>query len=188
MVLDEGTNYPLPSLPSLISEGGGSGITTLAVLQFLAQARDRWGREAAQAIWDSAIVKIVLGGSANADDLADFCRLIGEHVVTEWSETRQAHAPGRSVSSSTRWRPILEPAELRRLRFGTGLLLLRSAPPIICRCVPGPPGPTPPPCRRPARRGVEGRRSMREPRPGLVWSPRRARRRAAYASWIQSPA
>ncbi|MGH9073110.1 MAG: TraM recognition domain-containing protein [Acidimicrobiales bacterium] len=53
MVLDEGTNYPLPSLPSLISEGGGSGITTLAVLQFLAQARDRWGREAAQAIWDS---------------------------------------------------------------------------------------------------------------------------------------
>ena len=32
---------------------------------------------------------------------------------------------------STRTRPILEPARLRTLPFGTGVLLLRSAPPII---------------------------------------------------------
>ncbi len=76
-----------------MSEGGGSGITTMAVLQSLAQARDRWGREAAQAIWDSAIVKVVLGGSANADDLADLSRLIGEREVREWSETRRGGSP-----------------------------------------------------------------------------------------------
>jgi type IV secretory pathway TraG/TraD family ATPase VirD4 len=130
LILDEAANYPLPSLPSVMSDGGGAGITTVAVLQSLAQARDRWGRDAAQAIWDSAIVKIMLGGSANADDLADLSRLIGEKQVTEWSETRHGSSPDRSVSSSTRWKPIVEPSDLRRLRFGTGLLLLRSAPPI----------------------------------------------------------
>jgi type IV secretion system protein VirD4 len=131
LVLDEAANYPLPSLPGLMSEGGGSGITTLAVLQALAQAREHWGLEAAGAIWDSAIVKIVLGGSANADDLADISRLIGDREVREWSETVQSGVTGRSMSSSSRYRPILEPSEIRRLPIGTGLLLLRSAPPIM---------------------------------------------------------
>jgi type IV secretory pathway TraG/TraD family ATPase VirD4 len=131
LVLDEAANYPLPSLPSLMSEGGGSGITTIAVLQSLAQARDRWGREAAEAIWDAAIVKVVLGGSANADDLADLSRLTGERAVREWSETHHGSQAGRSVSSSVRYRPVLEASELRRLRFGTALLLLRSAAPVV---------------------------------------------------------
>jgi len=131
LILDEAANYPLPSLPALMSEGGGSGITTIAVLQSLAQARDRWGREAGGAIWDSAIAKIILGGSANADDLGDISRLIGEREMIEWSETRTGGTAGRSVSSVTRHRPILEPSELRRLPIGTGLLLLRSAPPIM---------------------------------------------------------
>jgi type IV secretory pathway TraG/TraD family ATPase VirD4 len=131
VVLDEAANYPLPSLPGLMSDGGGSGITTLAVLQSLSQARDRWGREAAGAIWDAAIVKIVLGGSANADDLADLSRLIGERSVVEHSETVGGWGTGRSVSTSVRQRPILEPAAIRQIPIGQGLLLLRSAPPIM---------------------------------------------------------
>jgi type IV secretion system protein VirD4 len=136
LVLDEAANYPLPSLPALMADGGGSGITTLAVLQSLAQARDRWGREAAGAIWDSAIVKVVLGGSANADDLADISRLIGERRVPEYSETVSAGGMGRSMSMSTRYRPILEPSEIRRLPIGSGLLLLRSSAPIVMRLRP----------------------------------------------------
>jgi type IV secretion system protein VirD4 len=136
LLLDEAANYPLRSLPSLMSEGGGSGITTLAVLQSLAQARDRWGREAARAMWDAAIVKIVLGGSSDADDLSDLSRLIGERAVTEWSETRHGSRMDRSMSSTIRYRPILEPAQLRVLDFGTGLLLLRSAPPIMMTLTP----------------------------------------------------
>ncbi len=131
LILDEAANYPLPSLPALMSEGGGSGITTLAVLQSLAQARDRWGREAAGAIWDSAIVKMVLGGSANADDLADISRLMGERDVLEWSQTQHGSPANRSMSSSTRCRPILDPSEIRRLPLGHGLLLLRAARPIM---------------------------------------------------------
>jgi type IV secretory pathway TraG/TraD family ATPase VirD4 len=136
LVLDEAANYPLPSLPALMSEGGGTGITTLAVLQSLAQARDKWGQEAAGAIWDSAIVKLILGGSANADDLSDISRLIGDRAVHEWSETHGAGPQGRSVSMQIRQRPILEPAEIRRIKLGHGLLLLRSAPPIMMRLSP----------------------------------------------------
>ena len=131
LILDEAANYPLPSLPSLMSEGGGSGITTVAVLQSLAQARDRWGPDAAGAIWDSAIAKVLLGGSANADDLADISRLIGETEVREVSQTYGPGPAGQSTSTSLRYRPILEPSELRRLPIGVGLLLLRSAPPIM---------------------------------------------------------
>ena len=131
VVLDEAANYPLASLPALMSEGGGSGITTLAVLQSLSQARDRWGREAAGSIWDAAIVKIILGGSANADDLADLSRLIGDRPVKEYSETTSDWGAARSVSTTVRYRPILEPADIRRIRVGFGLLLLRSAPPTM---------------------------------------------------------
>jgi type IV secretory pathway TraG/TraD family ATPase VirD4 len=117
-----------------MSEGGGSGITTLAVFQSLAQTRHRWGREAAGAIWDSAIVKLILGGSSNADDLADISRLVGDREIREWTET--IGPGGRSRSVQVRQRPILEPSEIRRLAIGNGLLLLRSAPPIMLQLSP----------------------------------------------------
>jgi type IV secretion system protein VirD4 len=130
LILDEAANYPLPSLPALMSEGGGTGITTMAVLQSLDQARHRWGRDAAGAIWDSAIVKVVLPGMSNAGDLADLARLVGERTERDISETSQAGG-GKSVSSSTRQRPILEPSALRTLTPGHALLLVRSAKPIV---------------------------------------------------------
>jgi type IV secretion system protein VirD4 len=130
LILDEAANYPLPSLPALMSEGGGTGITTVAVLQSLDQARHRWGRDAAGAIWDSAIAKVILPGVSNADDLAGIARLVGERKEREISETSQ---PGgaKSVSSSTRDRAILNPAMIRSIGPGHGLLLLRSAKPIM---------------------------------------------------------
>jgi type IV secretory pathway TraG/TraD family ATPase VirD4 len=130
LVLDEAANYPLPSLGALMSEGGGSGITTVAVLQSLAQARDRWGNEQAQAIWDSATSKIILGGSSNASDLRDITQLIGERDSPEVSISRQAGG-GRNVSESTRQRSILEPSMIRLIRVGHALLLLRAAKPIM---------------------------------------------------------
>jgi type IV secretory pathway TraG/TraD family ATPase VirD4 len=130
LILDEAANYPLPSLGALMSEGGGTGITTVAVLQSLAQARGRWGHEQAQAIWDSATLKIMLGGSSNAGDLRDVAQLIGEREHVELSTTRQSGG-GRNVTESTRQRSVLEPSVIRRLRVGHGLLLLRAARPIV---------------------------------------------------------
>jgi type IV secretory pathway TraG/TraD family ATPase VirD4 len=130
LILDEAANYPLPSLGALMSEGGGTGITTVAVLQSLAQARDRWGHEQAQAIWDSAIAKVILGGSSNASDLRDIAQLIGERDAQEVSTTHQAGG-GRNVSQTTRQRSILDPSMIRSIKVGHGLLMLRAAKPIM---------------------------------------------------------
>jgi len=130
LILDEAANYPLPSLGSLMSEGGGTGITTVAVLQSLAQARDRWGSEQAQAIWDSATSKVILGGSSNASDLRDLAQLIGDREHSEVTTTHQAGG-GRSISESTRPRAILDPSSVRLIQVGHGLLMLRAAKPIM---------------------------------------------------------
>ncbi len=129
LVLDEAANYPFPSLPSLMSDGGGTGITTAVVLQSLAQARAVWGEHAASAIWDAAIVKVILGGGSNARDLEDLSTLIGQRdeATTSTSRGDDGH---RSTTTTTHQVPILQPAALRTLPFGTATLLLRSAPPI----------------------------------------------------------
>lgn len=136
LALDEiGNLAPLPSLPSLMSEGGGSGITTLTVLQSLSQARDRWGEQAANTIWDAAIAKIILGGGSNARDLADLSALIGERDEDVHSTSRDSRG-GRSSSWNTRRVPVMDTSRLRTLPFGTGVLLLRSAPPIALELQP----------------------------------------------------
>ncbi len=130
LILDEAANYTLPSLPSLISEGGGTGITTVAVLQSLAQARARWGEHDGAAIWDAASVKVILGGGSNARDLADLASLIGERDDETHSATWDPRG-GRSYSTNIRRIPILDAGRLRTLPFGTAVLLMRSAPPIL---------------------------------------------------------
>lgn len=107
LILDEAANYPLPSLPSLMSEGGGTGITTMVVLQSLAQARARWGADGAGAIWDAAIVKLILGGSGNANDLRDLSALIGTRQDRRSNESWGPDGR-RSVSMSTQEVPILD--------------------------------------------------------------------------------
>jgi type IV secretory pathway TraG/TraD family ATPase VirD4 len=130
LILDEAANYPLPSLPSLMSEGGGTGICTVVVLQSLAQARHVWGEHAACAVWDAAIVKVVLGGGSTARDLEDLSRLIGQRDKAQTS-TSTGGTGHRSTSTSTVRVPVLEPDQLRTLPFGTAVLLLRAARPII---------------------------------------------------------
>lgn len=131
LALDEiGNLAPLPSLPTLMAEGGGTGITTMPVLQSLSQARDKWGDHAASAIWDAAIVKVILGGTAAARDLQDLSTLIGERDEHTDTITIGDHGT-RGLQRSTRRVPILPPDTIRTLPFGTGLVLLRSTPPIV---------------------------------------------------------
>jgi type IV secretory pathway TraG/TraD family ATPase VirD4 len=129
LALDEiGNLAPLPSLPALMSEGGGSGVTTLAVLQSLSQARDKWGEQQAGTLWDAAIAKVILGGGSNARDLTDLATLIGDRDEELTSVSRD-HYGGRSTSSSVRRVPVMDTSRLRTLPFGTGVLLLRTARP-----------------------------------------------------------
>lgn len=133
LALDEiGNLAPLPSLPSLMAEGGGTGITTMPVLQSLAQARTKWSDNAANAIWDASIVKIVLGGASNSRDLQDLSTLIGERDEAT-DATTIGDRGSRSSQRSIRRVATMPPDTIRTLPFGTGLILLRAAPPVIAK-------------------------------------------------------
>lgn len=131
LVLDEIANLcAVPSLPSLMADGGGSGLSTLVVIQSLAQARERWGEQAAAAMWDAATLRLILGGSAQPKDLQDLAAVCGERddEVRNWNRGSDG---ARSETTSTRRVPVLPADVLRTLPFGTGVLLARTAPPIL---------------------------------------------------------
>ncbi|WP_197683504.1 type IV secretory system conjugative DNA transfer family protein [Jiangella alkaliphila] len=130
LVLDEIANLaPLPSLPTLVSEGGGSGIATTVVLQTMAQARHAFGEHTASTIWDASVVKILPGGAASAADLRDISALIGDRDDETVAITRGRDGDTTRQTSYRRI-PILDPGQLRTLRFGQAVVLLRSAAPI----------------------------------------------------------
>ena len=113
-----------------MAEGGGTGITTMPVLQSLPQARDKWGDHAAGAIWDASIVKVILGGTSSARDLQDLSALIGER--DEKTDTISVGDYGsHSLQRSVRRVPVMPPEVIRTLPFGSALVLLRSAPPVV---------------------------------------------------------
>ena len=72
----------------------------------------------------------MLGGLSNADDLADISRLIGEREHRDHSTSRQWGGE-LSVSESLRREAILDPAQIRAIKPGYGLLLMASARPIM---------------------------------------------------------
>jgi type IV secretory pathway TraG/TraD family ATPase VirD4 len=96
----------------------------------LAQARNKWGHNAAAAIWDAAIVKVILGGNAETADLRDMSTLIGERDETITSDTR-TETGGLSTSRSIRRVQLMPPENNRTLPTGTAITLLRTTRPIV---------------------------------------------------------
>jgi hypothetical protein len=77
----------------------------------------------------------ILGGSAQPRDLQDLVAVCGERdeELRNWSRGADG---GRTVSTSTRRLPILPPDAIRTLPSGTGVLLARTAPPILLKMTP----------------------------------------------------
>lgn len=105
----------------VMAEGGGTGITTMPVLQSPSQARDKWGEHAAGAIWDASIVKVIFGGTSAARDLQDLSALIGER--DEHTDTATVGDYGsRSRQRSTPRVSVMPPETICTLPFGTALM------------------------------------------------------------------
>ncbi|RNL80728.1 type IV secretory system conjugative DNA transfer family protein [Halostreptopolyspora alba] len=84
LALDEVANIaPLDSLPSLVSEGGGRGITTVWAAQSLAQMRQRYGADGAQAILTASTAKLIYGAMSSDQDLRNVSAWAGETRVPE---------------------------------------------------------------------------------------------------------
>jgi len=135
LFLDEVANVaPLPQLPQLMSYAAGSGIFITAVLQDIAQARSRWGRDGADMLWGAATCKVILGG-LTGDEPEMLSKLVGTYRETL---TTTEHTPGGTrVASSLTDRPILPPEAIRTLdpALRQALILHATTPPVITRMV-----------------------------------------------------
>jgi type IV secretory pathway TraG/TraD family ATPase VirD4 len=117
LALDEVANIaPLPRLASIVAEGGGQGVVTLACLQDLSQARARWGvlGEGFVSLFPTTVV---LGGVADRTTLEHLSRLVGEVASPQLTQRRRE----RSVT----WvrQPRLSPRDIAVGRAGHALVL-----------------------------------------------------------------
>jgi type IV secretion system protein VirD4 len=124
LALDEVANIaPIPDLASMISEGGGQGLVTLACLQDLSQARSRWP-DHADGFPSLFGTTVVLPGIGDVRTLEALSTLAGdEEILTRTvsagrTPTNQLMAdlvtggrPQRGESVSTQWRRRL-PADI----------------------------------------------------------------------------
>lgn len=120
--LDEVANIaPLEELPQIASEGGSQGLTLLAVLQDLSQARQRWGT-AADGFLTLFGAKLILGGVADRATLGSISVALGEYDRQMVANTK-SHVPGRwfpqwNQTYSTQRTRVLSPGEIAKLPAG----------------------------------------------------------------------
>ena len=133
LVLDEVANIaPLPDLPSLVSEGGGQGVLTIACLQDLSQARVRWG-QAADGFLSLFGTKLVLPGIGDMATLELVSRLAGDVDVPVRSVSHNPTAGTLFGSETVTWsnqrQRRLPPDAVSQQQPGRALMLAGSTPP-----------------------------------------------------------
>lgn len=126
LALDELANVaPLPNLASIVSEGGGQGVLTLACLQDLSQARARWG-EQAQGFLSLFSSTVVLPGIADRATLEMIRNLGGTHFQAQNTLHRSRRGGGRTSATSWHERSKLTIADIATGRKGYALGLNAS--------------------------------------------------------------
>lgn len=139
LILDEAALICSVPLEKWTADSRGLGIPIHAVFQSRSQIRERYGREAAKTIWTN-MVKLVLGGLADEEDLKGLSELCGRH-----KEKRQSHSssPGPDgtmrQSSSYTWVEVdtMTPADIMNLEPGEILVLRRNlGGPVVVRYTP----------------------------------------------------
>lgn len=96
LALDEVANIaPLRTLPQLVSEGGGQGVTVLATFQDLSQARERYGDQASGFL-SLFGTTMLLPGCRDKDTVDLISKLCGEYVqVTAERSRAETYKSGR---------------------------------------------------------------------------------------------
>jgi type IV secretion system protein VirD4 len=135
IALDEAANIaPLPDLDVIAATGAGQGVQLLTVLQDLAQAYDRWGRERADTIINNHRARIFGAGLSDERTLSVVGRLLGEAEVEQRSSTS---GEGRgSTTRSTSWRSLAPPNLLREAAAHSAVLVYGTLPPAVVRLRP----------------------------------------------------
>jgi len=134
LALDELANVaPLPELPSMVSEGGGQGLLTLACFQDLSQARHRWPGQA-DGFPSLFGTTVVLPGIGDVATLEALSVLAGDEELMIRTVSRGHTPTGRPLADlvalgrpqtgdqlSTQWRRRLAPDDITRGQPGHAL-------------------------------------------------------------------
>ena len=124
LVLDEVALICPTPLDRWMSELRKRSIVIHAACQGLGQLRQRWGRDGASMILNTAAAVLVFGGCKDPDDLATFTALAGERE--ESTVTMDGH--GRRSSVATRKVPVISTAMLAGLNNHQVMLVRRGMP------------------------------------------------------------
>lgn len=127
IVLDEANLIcPVP-LARWTADMGGRGVTILAAFQSRAQLMSKWGESSAREIINNAGGIIIYGGTADADDLQYWSKVIGDR-----DETIEQTGPDGAVTGyTTRSVPIIAPARLRALPEARAVVLRKYLDPVV---------------------------------------------------------
>jgi type IV secretion system protein VirD4 len=129
VVLDEAADIaPLPDLDVIAATGAGHGVQLVTVLQDLAQAHDRWGRDRADTIVNNHRARVIGGGIADERTLEYVGKIVGDTEVRQQSST-SAELGRHSTTTSTTYRSLAPANSLREAQRGSALLLYGSLPP-----------------------------------------------------------
>jgi type IV secretion system protein VirD4 len=132
MALDEVTQIcPVP-LPQWMADSAGKGILIVAVCHGLAQLEARWENSGARAIWDTAGIKVILGGVTDPDTLDRLSRLCGEISLRTHSYTRD-HEGKRARTVTYEPVRVLPPELLRTLPEQRALIVRTNLSPVVVR-------------------------------------------------------
>jgi type IV secretion system protein VirD4 len=127
MLLDEAAIAAVVPLDRWTADMGGRGVTIHISVQSLAQLRQRWGNDAAQAILANVATLIVFGGSPSASDLRDISVLTGEHRMrVVGADHRSDKSSDGELRGEYRWVPVLSPAQIRGLETGQVVVMRRG--------------------------------------------------------------
>ena len=134
LCLDELANIaPLPSLLKILTQGASQGVNLTWAVQSLAQLRDRYGEQVADAAFSSSRARLIFGGLTDTRDLQAISQLAGEHEVPARSHTRGGQPGQQSVTAGTVWRPKLPVSAIRGIPAGWAVLLHHTSDPALVR-------------------------------------------------------
>lgn len=132
IVLDELANVcPLPSAPSLMTDGRGHGIQVAAILQGRKQCEQRFGTEGADTIIRLSSCLLFFGGSRDYDFLRELSNLADKREITRESTTNGPN--GTSTSASTQEQDVFTVGRLHALEDGMAVMFYRNLPAAVVR-------------------------------------------------------
>lgn len=128
-ILDEAPNAaPIPSMPTLLSDGGGRGQTTRVFIQAFGQGRDKWGREGFSSMWGATSLKMLLPGCTETEDLEHISRLIGDRKIRQDSISSSGLFGSGNVSTNNQpgMERIMPVDTIQQLDDFTGLCIYKN--------------------------------------------------------------